>query len=181
MMKRENLILDSLCFRIFILNLRKWALQGEVGPQPVFERDFPMLSLAEAPTKFEDLRMVLLSTEIEVENLQVKYNNNMVPVGARESFFPEAELLGIGDIYGHDSPMETLFSFDIPQLVPMDRLYQVLRKYQVSNVFVTTCETDPAPNSSGWFATVNDVEYYTETHLPESERFIPAGYAIVGH
>lgn len=180
MMKRENLVLDTLCFRIFILKLRKWVLQGSVGERPVYERDFPILSIAEASTKLENLRVVLNALEIEVENLQTKFNNNMVPVGAEDAFIREAELLDVADLYGFASPLETLLALQLPQLVPEDRLTQVIHGFGPSRVFVKATEHDPVPNSSGWFMLVNGVEFYTDSHLPEDKQFIPAGYAIVG-
>lgn len=180
-MKRENLVLDTLCFRLFILDLRKWTLTGSVGPRPVFERDLPLVSLMEAPTKLENLRMRLNSAEVEVENLQAKFNSNMVPTGSKESFFVEAGLLDIADLHGFDSPLETLINMDSPQLVPEDRLSQIVNCFRPTKVFVREFFNVVDPNPSGWYATVKRVEYFTDTHLPEDERFIPIGYAIVGH
>lgn len=181
MMKRENLVLDTMCFRIFVLKLRKWRVQGSVGPRPMFERELPLISLAEAPTRFENLRTVLQALEVEVEDVQSKFNNNMVPVGAEDTFFSEADLLEIADVYGYDSPLETLVNMDCPQLVPIDKLDQVVRRFKFTKVF-TACPFETVfPNSSGWHCTVKGVEYFTDTHLPEDERFIPTGFAIIGH
>lgn len=181
MMKRENLVLDTMCFRIFILKLRKWKLQSGIGDRPVFERELPLVSLAEAPSRFENLRQILLATEVEVEDLQAKFNNNMAPVGLQETFFTEAGLLDISDLYGCDSPEETLIGMIDPQLVPVDRLDQVVRKYQIRKVFSHCGFSTVFPNPSGWYETTKGVEYFTDAKLPEHERFIPAGFAIVGH
>lgn len=179
-MKRENLILDTLCFRLFILDLRKWTLTGSTGPRPAFERDLPLVSLMEAPTKLEQLRLRLHNAEIEVENLQAKFNSNMVPIDSEQSFFTEAALLGVVDLHGYSSPLETLIDMESPQLVPEERLSQIVNCFRPTKVFVREFFASE-PNPSGWYATVKRVEYYTDVHLPEEERFIPTGYAIVGH
>lgn len=181
MMKRENLVLDTMCFRIFILKLRKWLVQGSVGPRPVFERELPLITLAEAPTRFENLRAVLQALEVEVEDVQSKFNNNMVPVGAEDTFFSEAVSMEITDVYGFDSPLDTLVNLDAPHLVPVDKLDQVVRLFKFTKVFSTVQFETVFPNSSGWFCTVKGVEHFTDSHLPEDERFIPTGFAIIGN
>lgn len=182
MMKRENLVLDTVCFRIFIARLHKWNLLGRIEPRPVFERAMPVQSLAEAPARFDSLRQILEAAEVEVEDLRTKFNNNLVPVDAEESFFANAELIEISDMYGFDHPLEVLLDLDCPQLVPEDKLEQVVRRFDVARVFAKQPSFEQVfTNSSGWYCTVKKVEYYTDQHLPEEERFIPQGFAIVGH